>query len=136
MIRLTRARLRLDGLATGPPLWADPGLHVPVRLLAVATEFAAELGPLAICREGRLTWAGAPWPLGRAFGRTIRGVTLADEAAGLAWPGTAVEVAADLHGDGLAVTVGHELMHVRGITDHVEADRLGALLARGAARRR
>jgi hypothetical protein len=128
-VRLTWAQLPLDGLAGAPPLWIDPALAVPVGLLAVATEFAGERGPLAITREGRLTWAGVPWPLGRAFGRTVPGVRLvADD--GCAWHGTAVEVAADLHGAGLADTIGHELAHVRGITDELEADRIGAMMAR------
>jgi hypothetical protein len=132
-VRLTRAQLSVAQLAGDHPLWVDRALAVPVGLLAVATEFAGDLGPLAICGEGRLTWAGAAWPLGRAFGRTVPGVRLVEDD-GQGWVGTVVEVAADLHGTGLADTIGHELAHVRGIRNELEADRIGAMLARGAAR--
>ena len=136
MIRLTRPRLRLDGLAGGHPLWLDHGLAVPVSLLAVAHEVATEHGPLAITRPGRLTWAGAPMPLGKNFGRTFRDVVLADEADGLAWQGKAVMLDPDLAGASLAGTVGHELAHCRGVVDELEAERVGGLLARYAERRR
>jgi len=133
MIRLTGVQLDLGGLAGGHPLWVDASLGVPVSLLAVATELATERGPLAICREGRLTWAGVPFPLGHNFGRTVRGTRLVDPDGGV-WHGTVIEVAADEQGASLAHTLGHEFAHCHGSPDELEAERLGDLLARASRR--
>jgi hypothetical protein len=125
-------RLDVATLARDRDLWVDRRLAeaVPVVLLGVAVEFAAECGPLAVTRPGRLELLGAPWPLGAAYGRTVRGVQLHDARRPLSI-GTVVEV--DERDP--APTLAHELMHVRGVADHVEAERLGGLLVRGAARR-
>jgi hypothetical protein len=133
VIRLTAAELQLDGLAGAYPLWVDQALSVPTRMLAAATDLARERGPLVICRPGWLSWAGAAWPLGAAYGRTLRGVRLVD-ADGCAWHGIAIELALDLTGTSLLDTLGHELWHAAGISDHVEAERLGSLLARASRR--
>jgi hypothetical protein len=135
MIRLDGARLDLDSLAGSHPLWVARDLHLPVGLLAVATEQAQDHGPLAIVREGLLTFGGAVWPMGHCFGRTIPGVTLA-EPAGCRWHGTVIEVAHDQHGEALVQTAGHELGHHRGIRDDLAAEQFGALVAHVTARRR
>jgi hypothetical protein len=75
-------------------------------------------------------------PLGKNFGRTFCAAVLVAEADGLTWQGKAIMIDPDQTSHGLALTIGHELAHVRGITDELEADRIGAMLARDAARSR
>jgi hypothetical protein len=130
-------RLDVGGLARDRNLWVDRQLAaaVPLVLLGVAVECAAEFGPLAVTYPGRAELLGVPWPLGRlAYGRTVCNVALHDIGRPLGW-GTVCEVDPDLTSRDLAAVLGHELMHARGITDHVEADRLGLMLVRGASRR-
>jgi hypothetical protein len=118
-------RLDVATLARDRDLWMDRELAaaVPLVLLGVAVECAAEHGPLAITRPGRLELLGAPWPLGLAYGRTVRSVQLHDTGRPLGI-GTVVEV--DQRDP--AITLAHELLHVKGIVDHLEAERLGGML--------
>jgi hypothetical protein len=131
------SRLDVGGLARDRQLWIDRQLAaaVPLVLLGVAVECAAEFGPLAVTYPGRAELLGEPWPLGRlAYGRTVPNVEFHDTERPLGW-GTICEVDPDLTSHDLAAVLGHELMHVRGIRDHVAAERLGLMLVRGASRR-
>lgn len=126
-------RLDVATLTRDRSLWVDPHIAaaVPLVLLGIAVEASAEHGPLVVTGPGRLELCGVPWPLGLAYGRTVRGVQLHDAGLELGIIATLVEVS-DLDP---APTLAHELVHVRGVADHVEAERLGAMLLRGASRR-